>query len=102
MCVIVGPSASVRARMCGRVSCARHCAKLHGCRPRCCCVTKLSSSIFACSNCDHLNKRYTVFGKVTGETIYNLLKMDSVEVGEGDRPVHPPKSVLRLVGLPVL
>ena len=45
---------------------------------------------------DGLNKRNTIFGKVTGDTIYNLANMNELEVGEDDRRVpddmHVPAS----------
>jgi peptidyl-prolyl cis-trans isomerase SDCCAG10 len=38
-----------------------------------------------------LNKRHTVFGRIVGNTIYNLEKFKNLEIGENDRPVHPPR-----------
>lgn len=41
---------------------------------------------------DILNGKYTLFGKVDGPTIYNLMKIGQVEVNPAnDRPLHPPK-----------
>lgn len=37
--------------------------------------------------CDWLQGKHTIFGKVTGNTIYNVLRMGEVEVGENDHPV---------------
>ncbi|CAB3411332.1 unnamed protein product [Caenorhabditis bovis] len=34
-----------------------------------------------------LDKKHTVFGKVTGPTLFNMLKMTEVEVGPDDRPM---------------
>ncbi|KAL4419176.1 hypothetical protein ABPG77_004899 [Micractinium sp. CCAP 211/92] len=39
---------------------------------------------------DHCNRQYTIFGKVTGDTIYNLSRFNELEVDEDDRPAHPP------------
>lgn len=39
---------------------------------------------------DHCNRQYTIFGKVTGDTIYNLSRFSELEVDEDDRPAHPP------------
>ncbi|PSC77004.1 peptidyl-prolyl cis-trans isomerase CYP57-like [Micractinium conductrix] len=39
---------------------------------------------------DHCNRQYTIFGKITGDTIYNLSRYNELEVGEDDRPAHPP------------
>ncbi|KAL2642023.1 hypothetical protein R1flu_009610 [Riccia fluitans] len=41
--------------------------------------------------CDWLDKKHTIFGKVTGETIYNLIKIGEVEIGTDDRPIDPPR-----------
>lgn len=38
-------------------------------------------------SCDWLQGKHTIFGKVTGNTIYNVTRMGEVEVGEMDRPV---------------
>jgi cyclophilin family peptidyl-prolyl cis-trans isomerase len=34
---------------------------------------------------DGLNKKNTIFGKVTGDTIYNLANMNELEVDDDDR-----------------
>lgn len=39
--------------------------------------------------CDWLHKKHTIFGKVTGNTIFNLMRIQDVEVDESDRPVDP-------------
>ncbi|KAL4431122.1 hypothetical protein ABPG75_006378 [Micractinium tetrahymenae] len=39
---------------------------------------------------DHCNRQYTIFGKVTGDTIYNLSRFNELEANDEDRPVHPP------------
>ncbi|EPT30633.1 peptidyl-prolyl cis-trans isomerase [Toxoplasma gondii TgCatPRC2] len=39
---------------------------------------------------DVLNNAYTLFGKVTGHTLYNLMKFNDLEVGKEDRPMTPP------------
>ncbi len=38
----------------------------------------------------YLNNKNTVFGKIEGNTIYNLLNMGIVEVDKNDRPLFPP------------
>jgi len=40
---------------------------------------------------DHLDRKATVFGKITGDTVYNLMRFNELEVGDDDRPVEPPK-----------
>ena len=41
--------------------------------------------------CEWLNSKHTIFGKVTGKTIYNLDAMGACEVDESDRPLYPPR-----------
>ncbi|PQE29866.1 peptidyl-prolyl isomerase CWC27 protein [Rutstroemia sp. NJR-2017a WRK4] len=38
-----------------------------------------------------LTGRNTLFGRVEGETIYNVARMGEAELGEGDRPLWPTK-----------
>jgi len=38
-----------------------------------------------------LNGKHTIFGKVAGDTIYNMLKMEDCEVDRDDRPLFPSK-----------
>ncbi|ESZ91188.1 hypothetical protein SBOR_8416 [Sclerotinia borealis F-4128] len=38
-----------------------------------------------------LTGKNTLFGRVEGETIYNLAKMGEVECGDGERPLYPTK-----------
>ncbi|KAL6744650.1 cyclophilin-like domain-containing protein [Haematococcus lacustris] len=41
--------------------------------------------------CDWLDKKNTIFGKVVGDTIYNLARLNELETDpETDRPVEPP------------
>lgn len=39
---------------------------------------------------DWLDKKNTIFGRVVGDTIYNLLRFNDVEVDGNDRPLEPP------------
>ena len=42
-------------------------------------------------SCDWLEKKHTIFGKIQGETIFNLIKISEVEVdAETDRPICDP------------
>ncbi|XP_056397276.1 spliceosome-associated protein CWC27 homolog [Hyla sarda] len=50
-----------------------------------------SQFFFTLGRADELNNKHTIFGKVTGETIYNLLRLAEVDIGEEDRPVNPHK-----------
>ena len=38
-----------------------------------------------------LDKKNTIFGKVTGNTIFNVLRLGEVEVDKDDRPLEPPR-----------
>jgi peptidyl-prolyl cis-trans isomerase SDCCAG10 len=48
--------------------------------------------------CEWLNRKHTIFGKVTGDTIYNLLRLGESDVDGSDRPVEP----IELLGVEVL
>jgi len=38
-----------------------------------------------------LDKKNTIFGKVTGHTLYNLLSMNTFDVDDDERPLKPPQ-----------
>lgn len=41
--------------------------------------------------CAHLNKDHTIFGKIVGDSIYNLLSFQSLDTDKlTDRPTDPP------------
>eukprot|EP00771_Trimastix_marina_P002419 gnl/Trimastix_PCT/3551.p1 GENE.gnl/Trimastix_PCT/3551~~gnl/Trimastix_PCT/3551.p1 ORF type:complete len:528 (-),score=72.39 gnl/Trimastix_PCT/3551:48-1580(-) len=40
--------------------------------------------------CDWLDRKHTIFGKVTGDTYYNVANMAELEVDSADRPEDPP------------
>ncbi|KAH8103917.1 cyclophilin-like protein [Cristinia sonorae] len=40
---------------------------------------------------DELHGKHTLFGRVLGDTIFNVLKIGSMEVDENERPLYPPK-----------
>lgn len=40
--------------------------------------------------CEDLNKQHTLFGKVIGDTVYNLLNIEKLTVDKNDRPINPP------------
>ncbi|XP_071799833.1 spliceosome-associated protein CWC27 homolog [Asterias amurensis] len=50
-----------------------------------------SQFFFTFERCEHLNNKHTIFGKVVGDTIFNMIKLSEVEIGTDDRPVYPPK-----------
>lgn len=38
-----------------------------------------------------LQNKHTIFGRVSGDTLFNVLKLQEVELAPGtDRPVYPP------------
>lgn len=39
---------------------------------------------------DHMDRKSTIFGKITGDTLYNLMRFNELETDESDRPVDPP------------
>jgi len=42
------------------------------------------------AECQQLNKKHTIFGKVVGDSVYNLLSFQSLDTDQNDRPVYPP------------
>ncbi|XP_019457819.1 PREDICTED: peptidyl-prolyl cis-trans isomerase CYP57 isoform X1 [Lupinus angustifolius] len=44
--------------------------------------------------CDWLDRKHTIFGKVTGDTMYNLLRVGEVETDKNDRPLDPAPKIL--------
>ena len=39
---------------------------------------------------DHMDRKTTIFGKITGDTLYNLMRFNELETDDNDRPVDPP------------
>ncbi|KAL2149418.1 hypothetical protein VTH82DRAFT_8069 [Thermothelomyces myriococcoides] len=51
-----------------------------------------SQFFFTLGKAEELNNKNTLFGRVAGDTIYNLAKMGEAEVAEGtERPLYPVK-----------
>ncbi|CAH2988125.1 unnamed protein product [Chilo suppressalis] len=50
-----------------------------------------SQFFFTLAATPELQNKHTIFGKVTGETIYNVLKLADGLIGPDDRPEHPHK-----------
>ncbi|NWU68236.1 CWC27 protein, partial [Pterocles burchelli] len=50
-----------------------------------------SQFFFTLGRADELNNKHTIFGKVTGDTIYNMLRLAEVEVDKEERPLGPHK-----------
>jgi peptidyl-prolyl cis-trans isomerase SDCCAG10 len=43
------------------------------------------------SNCEWLDKKHTIFGKITGNSLYNVNRFGELECDSKDRPTYPPR-----------
>ncbi|KAK2585645.1 hypothetical protein KPH14_010266 [Odynerus spinipes] len=50
-----------------------------------------SQFFFTLAATPELQSKHTIFGKVIGETLYNMLKLEEALVDENDRPIYPQK-----------
>ncbi|XP_058267985.1 spliceosome-associated protein CWC27 homolog isoform X1 [Hemibagrus wyckioides] len=50
-----------------------------------------SQFFFTLGRADELNNKHTIFGKVTGDTVYNMLRLAEVECDCDERPLKPHK-----------
>uniref|UniRef100_A0A3B5A059 Spliceosome-associated protein CWC27 homolog n=1 Tax=Stegastes partitus TaxID=144197 RepID=A0A3B5A059_9TELE len=50
-----------------------------------------SQFFFTLGRADELNNKHTIFGKVTGDTVYNMLRLAEVECDAEERPLNPHK-----------
>lgn len=50
-----------------------------------------SQFFFTLGETQELQNKHTIFGKVSGATIYNVLKMEEGEIDANERPVYPYK-----------
>ncbi|XP_007951043.1 spliceosome-associated protein CWC27 homolog [Orycteropus afer afer] len=50
-----------------------------------------SQFFFTLGRADELNNKHTIFGKVTGDTVYNMLRLTEVEIDDEERPRNPHK-----------
>ncbi|KAK4787116.1 hypothetical protein SAY86_010949 [Trapa natans] len=44
--------------------------------------------------CDWLDRKNTIFGKVTGDSIFNLSRLVELETDSNDRPLDPPPKII--------
>ncbi|KAH6916521.1 cyclophilin-like protein [Coprinopsis sp. MPI-PUGE-AT-0042] len=50
---------------------------------------------------DELHGKHTLFGRVIGDTIYNVMKLSEMEIDKNNKPVYPPKiKSIRIVDNP--
>ncbi|KYQ90217.1 hypothetical protein DLAC_08818 [Tieghemostelium lacteum] len=50
-----------------------------------------SQFFFTLGKADDLNKKHTLFGRIIGDTLFNLLQINEMDVDDSDRPLFPPK-----------
>ncbi|XP_032135635.1 spliceosome-associated protein CWC27 homolog isoform X1 [Sapajus apella] len=50
-----------------------------------------SQFFFTLGRADELNNKHTIFGKVTGDTVYNMLRLSEVDIDDEERPRNPHK-----------
>ncbi|ELW50705.1 Peptidyl-prolyl cis-trans isomerase CWC27 like protein [Tupaia chinensis] len=48
-----------------------------------------SQFFFTLGRADELNNKHTIFGKVTGDTVYNMLRLTEVDIDDDERPRNP-------------
>ncbi|KAK8509197.1 hypothetical protein V6N13_062254 [Hibiscus sabdariffa] len=52
-----------------------------------------SQFFISLDKCEWLDKKNTIFGKVTGDSIFNLLRIGEVDTDQNDRPLDPPPKI---------
>ena len=53
--------------------------------------TNQSQFFITLGPCEWIDRKHTIFGKVTGNTIFNVLRIGTAEVDDKDRPIDPIK-----------
>ncbi|OAD57828.1 Peptidyl-prolyl cis-trans isomerase CWC27 like protein [Eufriesea mexicana] len=56
-----------------------------------------SQFFFSFSSTPTLQNKHTIFGKVTAEIIYNMLKLEEALVDENDIPLYPPRLIKPII-----
>ncbi|OAD52872.1 Peptidyl-prolyl isomerase cwc27 [Eufriesea mexicana] len=52
-----------------------------------------SRYFFILSSTPDLQRKHTIFGRVTGESIYSMLELEEALVDENDKPHYPPRLI---------
>ncbi|XP_013782412.1 peptidyl-prolyl cis-trans isomerase CWC27 homolog [Limulus polyphemus] len=52
-----------------------------------------SQFFFTLGACPELQNKHTIFGKITGDTLYNMLKLEESLVDQDERPLYPHKII---------
>ena len=55
--------------------------------------SNLSQFFFTFGSTPELQNKHTIFGKVTGKTLYNMLKLEESQVDKHERPFYPHKII---------
>nr|XP_043628641.1 peptidyl-prolyl cis-trans isomerase CYP57 [Erigeron canadensis] len=58
--------------------------------------TNGSQFFITLDRCDWLDRKHTIFGKVTGDSLYNLLNLGEIETDKDDRPLESPPKILSI------
>ena len=53
--------------------------------------TNTSQFFFTLDRTEDLNRRNTIFGKIVGDTLYNVIGMGELQVDNNERPLNPPR-----------
>ncbi|OAD54651.1 Peptidyl-prolyl cis-trans isomerase CWC27 like protein [Eufriesea mexicana] len=56
-----------------------------------------SQFYFVLGSTSELQNKHTIFGKVTGETIYNMLEIEETLVHENNKPLYPPRLIKTII-----
>ena len=52
-----------------------------------------SQFFFTLGESPELQNKHTLFGKITGDTVFNMLKLENSDVDHNERPFYPHKII---------